>query len=147
MRKLWSSPSTRRWQSQPVFLRGYSLDHGTDFASSVDSVPVNIPTNAYGQGYSDLNFLIPELVDRINYKKGTRLAQNGDFASAGSGDIQFVHPRKAPSHQFYRYRQRCWLGRNIAAWFSQVFLINPTVVGIKNLIQSNGIGPRCVSQA
>ena len=75
-------------KANQYFLRGYNLDHGTDFASSVDGVPVNLPTNAHGQGYSDVNFMIPELVDRINYRKGPYFAQTGDFSSAGSADIQ-----------------------------------------------------------
>jgi outer membrane receptor protein involved in Fe transport len=76
-------------KANQYFLRGYNLDHGTDFATSVDGVPVNMPTNGHGQGYSDLNFLIPELVDRIDYRKGPYFAQNGDFAAAGSADIQY----------------------------------------------------------
>jgi TonB-dependent Receptor Plug Domain len=76
-------------KANQYFLRGYNLDHGTDFATSVDGVPVNMPTNAHGQGYSDLNFLIPELVDQIDYRKGPYFAQNGDFSSAGSADIHY----------------------------------------------------------
>jgi hypothetical protein len=76
-------------KANQYFLRGYNLDHGTDFATSVDGVPVNMPTNAHGQGYSDLNFLIPELVDRIDYRKGTYFAENGDFSAAGSADIHY----------------------------------------------------------
>jgi outer membrane receptor protein involved in Fe transport len=76
-------------KANQYFLRGYNLDHGTDFATSVDGVPVNMPTNAHGQGYSDLNFLIPELVSSIDYRKGTYFAQNGDFSSAGSSDIHY----------------------------------------------------------
>jgi outer membrane receptor for monomeric catechols len=77
-------------KANQYFLRGYDLDHGTDFASFVDGVPVNMPTNAHGQGYTDLNFLIPELVDRIDYRKGPYFAQEGDFASAGSARIHYV---------------------------------------------------------
>src|SRR3954470_16547493 len=50
-------------KANQYFLRGYNLDHGTDFATWVDGLPVNMPTNAHGQGYTDLNFLIPELVE------------------------------------------------------------------------------------
>ena len=57
-------------KANQYFLRGFNLDHGTDFAFSVDGVPVNLPTHAHGQGYSDFNFLIPELVDAIEFKKG-----------------------------------------------------------------------------
>jgi len=77
-------------KANQYFLRGYNLDHGTDFATFVDDVPVNMPTHAHGQGYTDLNFLIPELVDRIDYRKGPYFAQEGDFASAGSARIRLV---------------------------------------------------------
>ncbi len=77
-------------KANQYFLRGYNLDHGTDFATFVDGVPVNMPTNAHGQGYTDLNFLIPELVDKIEYRKGPYFAEDGDFASAGSARIQYV---------------------------------------------------------
>ena len=76
-------------KANQYFLRGYNLDHGTDFAVSVDGIPVNMPTHAHGQGYADLNFLIPELVDRIEYRKGPYFARNGDFSSAGSADILY----------------------------------------------------------
>ena len=76
-------------KANQYFLRGYNLDHGTDFAIHVDGVPVNMPTNAHGQGYADLNFLIPELVQRIDYRKGPYYAENGDFSAAGSADIHY----------------------------------------------------------
>jgi TonB-dependent receptor-like protein len=76
-------------KANQYFLRGYNLDHGTDFATSVDGVPVNMPTNGHGQGYTDINFLIPELVERIEYRKGPYFASNGDFSSAGSADIHY----------------------------------------------------------
>ena len=77
-------------KANQYFLRGYNLDHGTDFASFVDGVPVNMPTNAHGQGYSDLNYLIPELVRVIEYRKGPYFAEDGDFSSAGSAHIKYV---------------------------------------------------------
>ncbi len=61
-------------KANQYFLRGFNLDHGTDFASFVDGMPINMRSHAHGQGYSDLNFLIPELVQRIEYKKGTYFA-------------------------------------------------------------------------
>jgi outer membrane receptor protein involved in Fe transport len=76
-------------KANQYFLRGFNLDHGTDFATFVNGLPVNMPTHGHGQGYSDLNFLIPELVDRIEYRKGPYFAKNGDFASAGSADIVY----------------------------------------------------------
>lgn len=76
-------------KANQYFLRGMNLDHGTDFATSVNGVPVNLPTHAHGQGYSDLNFLIPELVGRVDYRKGPYFASDGDFASAGSASIRY----------------------------------------------------------
>lgn len=76
-------------KANQYFLRGYNLDHGTDFATTINGVPYNMPTNAHGQGYTDLNGLIPELVDRIDYRKGPYFAQTGDFAAAGSADIRY----------------------------------------------------------
>jgi hypothetical protein len=74
-------------KANQYYLRGFNLDHGTDFATFVDGMPVNMPTHAHGQGYSDLNWLIPELVERIRYKKGPYYAEEGDFSSAGSARI------------------------------------------------------------
>ena len=74
-------------KANQYFLRGFNLDHGTDFATWVDGMPVNMPSHAHGQGYSDLNWLIPELVDRIAYKKGPYFADEGDFSSAGAAHI------------------------------------------------------------
>jgi hypothetical protein len=76
-------------KANQYFLRGYNLDHGTDFATRIDGVPVNMPTNAHGQGYSDLNYLIPELVARIDYFKGPYFADAGDFSAAGVADIRY----------------------------------------------------------
>lgn len=75
-------------KANQYFLRGFNLDHGTDFASFVDGMPLNMRSHAHGQGYTDLNFLIPELVQRIEYKKGTYFANEGDFASAGAAHIR-----------------------------------------------------------
>jgi outer membrane receptor protein involved in Fe transport len=76
-------------KANQYFLRGFNLDHGTDFRTTVAHMPVNMPTHAHGQGYSDLNFLIPELISRISYKKGPYFAEEGDFASAGAADIHY----------------------------------------------------------
>jgi hypothetical protein len=75
-------------KANQYFLRGFNLDHGTDFATRVEGMPVNMPTHAHGQGYSDINFMIPELIERITYKKGTYYADEGDF-SAGSAEIAY----------------------------------------------------------
>jgi outer membrane cobalamin receptor len=77
-------------KANQYFLRGFNLDHGTDFETNVAGMPVNMRTHAHGQGYTDLNFLIPELVARIDYFKGPYFAQQGDFATAGSADIHYA---------------------------------------------------------
>ena len=77
-------------KANQYFLRGFNLDHGTDFAFSVDGVPINLRTHAHGQGYSDLNFLIPELIAGIDYKKGPFYPEVGDFSGAGAANIRLV---------------------------------------------------------
>jgi len=76
-------------KANQYFLRGFNLDHGTDFATYIGGVPVNMPTHAHGQGYTDLNFLIPELVDRISFRKGPYFAEEDDFSSAGAAHIDY----------------------------------------------------------
>ena len=101
-------------KANQYFLRGLNLDHGTDFATSVNGVPVNLPSHAHGQGYSDLNFLIPELVSRIAYRKGPYFAKNGDFSAAGSADIDYQTRLAAPFAQLTlggdRYRRAVLAG-------------------------------------
>ena len=70
-------------KANQYFLRGFNLDHGTDFASYVDGMPVNMRSHGHGQGYTDLSFLIPELVSQIDYQKGAYHANSGDFSAAG----------------------------------------------------------------
>jgi outer membrane receptor protein involved in Fe transport len=82
-------------KANQYFLRGYNLDHGTDFATWVAGMPVNMPTHAHGQGYTDLNFLIPELVTRVQYNKGPYFAEDGDFASVGSARISYAEKLSA----------------------------------------------------
>jgi hypothetical protein len=74
-------------KANQYFLRGFNLDHGTDFATFVDNMPVNMRTHGHGQGYTDLNFLIPELVGKLTYKKGPYYADIGDFSGAGSAEM------------------------------------------------------------
>jgi outer membrane receptor protein involved in Fe transport len=74
-------------KANQYFLRGFDADHGTDVAISVDGVPVNAVSHGHGQGYADLNFVIPELVERIEVRKGPYAAQDGDFATAGSFNL------------------------------------------------------------
>jgi len=70
-------------KANQYFLRGYNLDHGTDFTTYVDGIPMNMTTHAHGQGYMDLNSIIPELVSKVEYGKGPYYAEVGDFSSAG----------------------------------------------------------------
>lgn len=76
-------------KANQYFLRGYNLDHGTDFALWVDGMPVNMPTHGHGQGYADINFVIPELVSRVGFRKGPYFAEEGDFSSAGVARLRY----------------------------------------------------------
>jgi TonB dependent receptor/TonB-dependent Receptor Plug Domain len=77
-------------KANQYFLRGFNLDHGTDLAIHVDGMPVNMPSHGHGQGYADLNFLIPELLGSMQLRKGPYFAQEGDFASAGSVRLDYI---------------------------------------------------------
>src|SRR5207253_3224936 len=77
-------------KANQYFLRGFNLDHGTDLAISVDGMPVNMPTHGHGQGYADINFMIPELIQSVNVRKGPYFADVGDFGSAGSVAIDYL---------------------------------------------------------
>jgi len=74
-------------KANQYFIRGFNLDHGTDFSVSVEGVPINLRSHGHGQGYLDLNFLIPELVETTRYRRGPYSAQEGDFSSAASVDF------------------------------------------------------------
>ena len=74
-------------KANQYYLRGYNLDHGTDMATFWDDVPINLPTNAHGQGYTDLNFLIPETISGLEVRKGPYYADVGDFDNAGALNI------------------------------------------------------------
>jgi hypothetical protein len=78
-------------KANQFFLRGFNLDHGTDLATWLDDMPVNQRSHAHGQGWTDLNFLIPELTARLDYRKGPYSARDGDFASAGSAAITYAN--------------------------------------------------------
>jgi len=78
-------------KANEYLLRGFSLDHGTDLAVSVDGMPINERTHAHGQGYTDLNFMIPQLATNIQYTKGPYFAAKGDFASVGTVDIGYLN--------------------------------------------------------
>jgi outer membrane cobalamin receptor len=76
-------------KANQYFLRGFNLDHGTDLRTTLDDMPVNQRSHAHGQGWTDLNFLIPELAARLDYRKGPYSGEDGDFASAGSALITY----------------------------------------------------------
>jgi outer membrane cobalamin receptor len=76
-------------KANQYFLRGFNLDHGTDFAIFIDGMPLNLPSHAHGEGYSDMNTVIPEFVERVNYEKGPYYADVGNYGSAGSAHLEF----------------------------------------------------------
>jgi len=78
-------------KANQYYLRGFNLDHGTDLATTVAGMPVNMPTHAHGQGYSDLSFLMPELISGIQYRKGPYYAEEGDFSAAGAVHMDYVN--------------------------------------------------------
>ena len=84
-------------KANQYYLRGFNLDHGTDFATTVAGVPVNMPTHAHGHGYSDLNFLIPELVSGVQFNKGPYAADEGDFSTAGASHVRYANTLDAPA--------------------------------------------------
>jgi len=85
-----SSRSTRWRQGQPVLLRGFNLDHGTDIAIFLDDMPLNLPSHAHGEGYSDMNIVIPEFVKRVDFEKGPYYANVGNFSSAANAHVEFA---------------------------------------------------------
>ena len=76
-------------KANQYFLRGFNLDHGTDFAVFLDNMPLNLPSHAHGEGYSDMNAVIPEFVERVDYEKGPYYADVGNYGSAGSAHLVF----------------------------------------------------------
>jgi outer membrane cobalamin receptor len=76
-------------KANQYFLRGFNLDHGTDFATFLDGMPLNLPSHAHGEGYSDMNAVIDELVERVNFEKGPYTADVGNSGSAGNADLVF----------------------------------------------------------
>ena len=78
-------------KANQYFLRGFNLDHGTDLAIKIDGMPVNMPTHGHGQGYADISFMIPELIQSVNVRKGPYFADVGDFGSAGSLTIDYIN--------------------------------------------------------
>ena len=76
-------------KANQYFLRGYNLDHGTDLSLAAEGVPINLRTHGHGQGYADINFVIPELVRGITFRKGPFFTDVGDFSAAGAARLEF----------------------------------------------------------
>jgi hydrogenase/urease accessory protein HupE len=76
-------------KANQYFLRGFNLDHGTDFAVFLDDMPLNLPSHAHGEGYADMNTVIPEFVERLNYEKGPYYADIGNYGSVGAANLVF----------------------------------------------------------
>ena len=86
-------------KANQYFLRGFNLDHGTDIAIFLDDMPLNLPSHAHGEGYSDMNTVIPEFVKRVNFEKGPYYANVGNFGSAGNGP-SWNFSRRCPQNFF-----------------------------------------------
>jgi hypothetical protein len=85
-------------KANQYFLRGFNLDHGTDIAIFIDDMPLNLPSHAHGEGYSDMNTVIPEFVRRVNFEKGPYYADVGNFSSAASAHVEFF--KRLPQNFF-----------------------------------------------
>jgi outer membrane cobalamin receptor len=87
---LIASQHSGEGKANQFYLRGFNLDHGTDLRTSLDGMIINQRSHGHGQGWTDLNFLIPELTLRLDYRKGPYYAEEGDFASAGAASITYA---------------------------------------------------------
>lgn len=83
-------------KANQYFLRGFNLDHGTDFTTYVDGAPWNLRSHGHGQGYLDVNGLLPEIVERIDYRKGPYRADVGDFSMVAASFIRTIDRLEAP---------------------------------------------------
>jgi hypothetical protein len=96
-------------KAEQIFLRGFDIDHGTDVRITADGIPVNMASHAHGQGYADLHFLIPEMIEKVDFQKGPYYADQGDFATAGNVEFSTKNKLnknmvKAEAGQFNTYR-------------------------------------------
>lgn len=101
-------------KANQYFLRGFNLDHGTDFSIFLDGVPLNLRTNAHGQGYLDINTVTPELIGSISYRKGTYYADTGDFSAAGTASFNTTASLRTSSLQVQAGGNG--YGRLVGAW-------------------------------
>ena len=101
-------------KANQYFTRGFNLDHGTDFATDLDGMPLNLPSHAHGQGYADLNIVISELIDRIDFEKGPYFPENGDFSTVGAAHLVYANslPEDAVKIEGGTdgYRRALWVG-------------------------------------
>ena len=118
-------------KANQYFLRGFNLDHGTDFSAFVDGVPANHRSHGHGHGYLDLNFIIPEAVEHVTYRKGPYAVDRGDFAIAGSSSIktydQFERPFISLTVGMYEYARI--VGGGSAAAFGGHLLLSAEAQG------------------
>ncbi|RZV53480.1 MAG: hypothetical protein EX268_09235, partial [Deltaproteobacteria bacterium] len=112
-------------KANQYFLRGFDADHGTDVAFFVDGVPVNAVTHGHGQGYTDLHFVIPELVQRMEVRKGPYYGEYGDFATAGA--VNLVLDSEKPHSSLS-------LGGGTYRTFRGLTILSPKTDGVKPLI-------------
>jgi TonB dependent receptor/TonB-dependent Receptor Plug Domain len=120
-------------KANQYFLRAFNLDHGTDLATEVDGMPINMPTHAHGQGYTDLNFLIPDLVNDLRFKKGPYYADEGDFATAGAVRMDLLNrvPDSATlGFGGYGYRRALLLG--------SIAVDNGSLLGAADIYHNDG---------
>jgi hypothetical protein len=111
-------------KANQYYLRGFQLDHGTDLEATIAGTPINLPTHAHGQGYSDINWLIPELVSYVDYHKGTYYADTGDFSTAGSYALYYKSVLDAPIEEV-----------GIGSYgYGNVLLAGSPKVGVGNLL-------------
>jgi hypothetical protein len=120
-------------KANQYFLRAFNLDHGTDFALEVDDMPVNLVSHAHGQGYSDLNFLIPELIADLHYKKGPYYADEGDFATAGAARVDLV--AEAPANFTFGYGED---GYRRALAIGSTAIAGGTLLGAGEIYHNDG---------
>jgi hypothetical protein len=93
---LIASQHSGEGKANQYYLRGFNLDHGSDFSVTLAGIPVNLPTQAHFHGYADSNLLIPELVSGVQFKKGPYSAEDGDFAAAGVSNVNYVSQLDRP---------------------------------------------------
>ncbi|MDF0533523.1 TonB-dependent receptor [Shewanella sp. A32] len=120
-------------KANQYFLRGFNLDHGTDFATTVDGMPINMRSHGHGQGYTDLNFLIPELIGQIHYYKGAYYPEIGDFSGAGSADIALTDdlPYRQVQLTLGQYGYQRLLATGQQQWQDNKFIYGTELQGYK----------------